>query len=44
MAAAVALAPGRTVCVTAKAGVATFHPYLPDLGLQPCGGKLGLTS
>jgi hypothetical protein len=29
IAAAVTLAPGGTVCVTAKAGVATFHPIPP---------------
>jgi hypothetical protein len=44
MAAAVAFVPGRTVRVTAEAGVATFHPYLQDLGHQPRGGTLGLTS
>jgi hypothetical protein len=44
VAAAISLAPGRTVRVTAEAGVATFHQYLLDLGVQPRRGTFVLTS
>jgi hypothetical protein len=43
-AAAFSLAPGRTVRVTAEAGVATFHQLPPGPGVQPRRGTFVLTS